>query len=49
MMSRTQIIARWLCVFLVLMLLSISVVACGANSSPSSPGGNPGTQQGGGY
>lgn len=38
---------RWLCVVLVLMLVSFSVIACGSNSSPTNPGGNPGTNQGG--
>jgi hypothetical protein len=46
MKARVQI-GRWLCVLLVLMLVGFSVVACGANSSPTTPGGNPGTNQGG--
>jgi len=40
-------IRRWICVLVMLMLIGASVVACGGNSSPTSPGGNPGTNQGG--
>ena len=40
-------IGRWVCVLVMLMLVGASIVACGGNSSPANPGGNPGTNQGG--